>query len=406
MAFPLGLALYLFATARRPRPVAEGAAPWPERPSGPLIWLPAPAPAATGALAELIRRLHAARPGLALLVTAEGAPRLPAGTLVVAPPADTLPDIQAFLAHWRPALVVLSGASLPPALLHEADRADVPAYLIDALPPAPGQPPRFPGVISTLLGRLTSILARDAEAARALRRLGAAPARLDIAGKMQEEPGVLSHVEAEREALAWLARSRPIWLAAGLPEAEETAVIEAHRVALRLAHRLLLIVVPADPERGPGLAARMEAEQDWVVARRSADEEPEEDCQAYVADTEGEMGLWYRLAPISYMGGSLLGAGSTRSPYEPAALGSATLHGPRGGAFADAFARLAEAGATRELRAASDLAAAVGDLLAPDRAALIAHNAWEVSSAGAEVTDRVAALLLAALDERGPGRDG
>ncbi|MFC2967027.1 3-deoxy-D-manno-octulosonic acid transferase [Acidimangrovimonas pyrenivorans] len=407
MAFPLGLGLYLLFTARRAHSAPGEEPPRPERPPGPLIWLHAAPeqPGGHGALAELVRRLRALRPGLTVLISAKGDSHWPEGSRVVPPPPETLPDIHAFVSHWRPDLAVLSGASLPPALIHETDRCGVPIYLVDAVPPPPGRRPRFPGVVRALLSRLAAILARDAEAGRGLRRLGAAPARLDIAGKMQEEPAVLPYVEAEREALAGLARSRPVWLAAGLPEVEEAAVIAAHHAALRLAHRLLLIVVPEDPERGPALAARVEAEQGWTVALRSADEEPGEECQAYVADTEGELGLWYRLASISYMGGSLQGAGSTRSPYEPAALGSAIIHGPRPGDHAGAYERLVEARATRELRVPGDLGEALSDLIAPDRAALIAHNAWEASTAGAEVTERVAALLLAALDERAPAEE-
>ena len=236
--------------------------------------------------------------------------------------------------------------------------------------------------------------------ARALRRLGGAAAPIETAGRLEEGSAALACNEAERESMAHVLRVRPVWLAVALPEAEIAAVADAHRAALRLAHRLLLIVVPDDPAQGPALAARLAEGEGWTVALRSADQEIDEETEVYVADTEGELGLWYRLAPITYLGGSMTGAGCLRPPYEPAALGSAIIHGPRTGLHAGAFASLAEARAVREIRAASDLGEAVGDLLSPDRAALLAHNAWAVSSSGAEVTGRVAHLLLQALDAR------
>ena len=131
-----------------------------------------------------------------------------------------------------------------------------------------------------------------------------------------------------------------------------------------------------------------------------ANEDIDDECQVYTADTAGEFGLWYRLAPMSYMGGSLLGAGSLRAPGEPAALGSANIHGPRTGAHSRSFAALGEARAPRELKSPSELGEAVADLLAPDRAAQLAHNAWSVTSCRAEVTERILRLLIKAIDAR------
>lgn len=402
MAFPLGLRLYLYATARRARPGGQAApAGVAERPPGPLIWMPLPAGIPPG-LPELIAHLQevpgADRTVPEMLVTLAGgaAPSLPPDVLVTSAPPQTLPDIRRFLDRWRPDLVVLTGDSLPAALIHEARRAGIAVQWIDAAPPRPGHPKRFPGVLRALLQSLSLIVARDREAARALRRLGAPDSRIEIAGTLHEEPIVLPHVEAEREALATLLRARPVWLVAGLPEAEENLVLEAHRAALRKAHRLLLIAVPHDPARAEGLRVKMEIAQGWSVASRSSDEEPDEEVQAYIADTEGEMGLWYRLAPITYMGGSL-SSGARRSPLEPAALGSAIVHGPEHGPHGATFVRLAEARATRPVLSPPELGRAVAELIAPDRAAALAHNAWEASTAGAEATDRLAAMITAAL---------
>jgi 3-deoxy-D-manno-octulosonic-acid transferase len=137
------------------------------------------------------------------------------------------------------------------------------------------------------------------------------------------------------------------------------------------------------------------------MARRSKGEYPDQDTDVYLADSMGEMGLWYRLAPVSIVCGSLRDRIGGHNPFEPAALGSAILHGPYMFNFSDIYARLAEAKAAIEVTTAEDLARNVQELLAPDRAAELAKAAWEVSSRGAEVTERAVTTLLEIFDNRG-----
>lgn len=196
--------------------------------------------------------------------------------------------------------------------------------------------------------------------------------------------------------------ARPVWFAASLPEAEEDAVIAAHRACLNHAHRLLLILAPQNPDRAAALAARMEAAQGWNVARRSLDDSPDPEVEVYLADTStDEYGLWYRLAPVTFLGGSLSGDGIIHNPMEPAALGSAILYGPRLGAFGAACGRLGAARAARVIASPADLAEALDDLLSPDRAARLAQAAWAVSSEGAEATAQAIAHIRRLMDGEG-----
>jgi 3-deoxy-D-manno-octulosonic-acid transferase len=178
-------------------------------------------------------------------------------------------------------------------------------------------------------------------------------------------------------------------------QAEEAQVIEAHRAVLRLAHRMLLIVVPDDPARAAPLARQMAQVEGWDVARRVADEEPDADVQAYVVEGTAEYGLWYRLAPVTFLGGSLASDGCRFDPAEPAALGSVVVHGPRMGAHGAFLGRLAGVQATALVGSAADLAETLGEFLSPDRAARLAGAAWGVLSDGAEVSDRIAAEVQA-----------
>ncbi|NUB46338.1 3-deoxy-D-manno-octulosonic acid transferase [Fertoebacter nigrum] len=397
MAYSLGLTLYHLAARREASP----SGPRPARPAGRLLWLHAPGVDAARPLAELGARL-AAEEGHPVLVTCpEPCPPLP-GLIWQPPPPETQAEVRAFLDHWHPEIGVFAEGELRPALLHEAHERGVDLMLVDGRAPhfLRGRDGWWPGLMRGLLGQFSHILTLDEPAARAFRRAGGLLSAVKVAGRMEERSAALPCTEAERAALARLLATRPVWLAACLPEAEEDAVIAAHRAALRLAHRLLLIVVPHDPARTRPLAERMQAEQGWTVACRASDEEPDPETEVYIVENAAELGLWYRLAPVTYLGGSLSASGCQRDPMEGAALGSALIHGPKSGAHGAGLARLHGARAAVAVASGAELAEALSDLLAPDRAARLAQQAWVVASDGAEVTDRVIALICRLLDER------
>ena len=378
---------------------------WPARPPGRLVWLNAPTAHSGWPLLELARRL-VDEDAVSILLTCPEPMPARAGVTHVPPPGDTAAEARAFLAHFRPEAAVFSDGALRPGLQHEAQVAGLAMLMVDARAPRAlrERDGWYPGLMRGALSVFRQIFATDETAARALRKAGAPPERVVVTGRMEEESAALPCLEAERAVLARQLATRPVWLAAAVPEAEEETVIAAHREALKLSHRLLLILVPESPERGTALAARMEEAEGWMVALRLRDDEPTPDTEVYIPDSCAEMGLWYRLAPISYMGGSLT-AGCIRNPMEPAALGSAITYGPRAGQWAANFGRLGAARAARAVSNGRDLAEALSDLMAPDRAARLAQAAWAVASEGAEVTDRVVAELRGILDGEG-GLDG
>ena len=395
MAYSLGLTLYNLSNRRETgEPPAR-----PPRPDGRLVWLHAPVAEALRAMVELARRLDE-EDGVNVLLTSTGTPSGTASVIHQPPPADTAAEVRAFLDHWRPEIGVWADGEIRPAMMHEAIQRRLPLMMVAARTPylLPERDGWYPGLMRGLLPAFRNVMALDEPSARAFRKAGAPPSQVEIAGKLEEASAALPCLEAEREALAKLLATRPVWLAAALPEMEETSIIAAHRAALRMAHRLLLIIVPQDPGRADALARRLEEEEGWIVARRSADQEPDPETEVYIADSASEYGLWYRLSPITFMGGSLLGAGCARDPLEPAALGSAILYGPRPGAFGVTFGRLGAARAARAVGSGADLGDAIGDLLSPDKTARLAQAAWAVASDGAEVTERVMSLIRRTMD--------
>lgn len=393
---PASLGLTLYNLGQR-REQTEGTAR-PPRPAGRLVWLHAPDEGLVSPMQALARRL-VQEDGLPVLLTAPGEVSAHSGVLVQPPPADSPAEARGFLDHWQPEIAIFAGGQLRPAVMHEASERRIPMLVVNGKAPAflRERDGWYPGLMRSALARFRGIMAVDEAAARAFRKGGAALSAVAVTGRMEEESVVLPALDAERAALAHLLAARPVWFAAGVTEAEEVAVLQAHRMALQHSHRLLLILLPDDPSRAAPLARRLEAEG-WAVAQRAQEEEPESDIEVFVADNPAEYGLWYRLAPVSFLGGSLMGKGPTRNPMEAAALGSAILHGPRTGQSGPIFGRLGAARATRAVASATDLGDALGDLLAPDRAARLAQAAWSVASEGAEVTETILLRIRAIMD--------
>lgn len=315
--------------------------------------------------------------------------------------AEPNPSNQArILKIEAPDLVLILGAALAPAVLDAAELLDVPVIWAEATPLA-----ARPG----LLGRrdrrrqlegLSTIFARDIDGLERLMQEGAPAERLTLGGMLTLPADPLTCSEAERSSFAAQIRTRPVWLAASIPEAELETVLAAHRHALRHAHRMLLLLAPEDDRLGPIWAERLEADG-WRTARRSLEGEADEDVQIFIADDAQEYGLWYRLAPVTFMGGTLSGpSAAPRDPLEAAALGSALLHGPVYAPHSETYPRLLDARASRALRNTAQLGDAVADLIAPDRAALLAQNAWGVSSGGAGFAEQIATTALETLAAR------
>ena len=375
------------------------------RPDGPLVWLHAASVGESLSLLEIIRRMGDERPDLHVLLTTGTvtsstilATRMPPRTIHQYVPMDVRPWVRRFLDHWRPDLAVLAESELWPAMIVEADARGIPMALLNARM-TDRSFRRWArlgsGAARSLLTRLAHVQAQDYMTAERLKRLGLPPERLEVTGTLKEGSAALPHDEAERARLADVTRGRPLWLAASTHAGEEAIAAAAHAHAQRSWNRLLLVLVPRHPERADDVEAAL-CDAGWRVARRSRGDAIETETNIYLADTLGEMGLWYRLCPVSFVGGSLADVGG-HNPFEPAALGSAILHGPHVHNFEEIYARLAKASAARAVTQAT-LGAELDRVLEPDEAARLAHAAWQVCSDGADVTERALDLLFSMLD--------
>ncbi len=429
MGHSLGLALYLAVSARwtgyvegllskrlaigkeDPDRIGErrGIASRP-RPDGQLLWIHAASVGESLSTLELIRHLGDERPDLTVMVTTGTRTsatlmniRLTKNAFHQFVPVDVKSYVQRFLQHWQPDMAIWTESELWPRLIYEMGETGKPMMLLNARMSMESHNRWrwLPGMAKSILSRFKYALAQDEDSARHLRLLGYPRNRIEVTGFLKEGARVLPHKEEDRVALAAQIGTRPVWFAASTHTGEDEIVSEAHRLAKVGTHRLLLILAPRHPERFDDVAELLRKDG-WEVARRSKGELPGPDTDVYLADTMGEMGLWYRLAPVSLVCGSLKDKIGGHNPFEPAALGSAILHGPHMFNFADIYARLREANAAIQVSTAPEIAAGVQKLLHPDEAAKLAHAAWDASSGGSEVTERAVKVVLDLLDGKTP----
>ncbi|MDM7458276.1 MAG: glycosyltransferase N-terminal domain-containing protein, partial [Paracoccus sp. (in: a-proteobacteria)] len=327
-------------------------------------------------------------------------------------PADPACDpslARHLLDQAKPRAVLLLGSDLPLALMAAASERGLPVVLADARLEAAkitgdtGWSGRGWGLKALarqhLLKGLAAVLVTDAASLSCGRRLGLDPARLELTGPVTNIREPLQCNEPERRAMALLMEGRHAWFAASLPPEEEQIVLDAHEAVLRHSHRALLIIAPCSPDQVEALAARSR-QMGFDVARRAAEEDPHPEVQVLVTDGLTEMGLWYRLAPVTMMGGTMSGQDRlARHPFEPAALGSAIVHGPHVAAHATEWQQLDRAGAARAVSGPAGLAQAMVELTSAEMIASLALNAWSVSTGGADVAIRIADRVFAALSD-------
>ena len=166
---------------------------------------------------------------------------------------------------------------------------------------------------------------------------------------------------ANKKRLTSAISGRPVWLASSTHLGEDEIIATAHVLMKRKLPNLLTIIVPRHPERGPGIAAELRSAA-LKAALRSEGTLPEKDTDIYVADTIGELGLFYASVPVALIGGSLVARGG-QNPVEAIKLGAAVLTGPNWQNFRDSYSELLKAEGAKEVSDATSLAEAALHLL-------------------------------------------
>jgi 3-deoxy-D-manno-octulosonic-acid transferase len=361
------------------------------RPNGPLVWVHGASVGEVTTVIPLIERIR--MQDFAVLVTSGTVTsamlaehRLPSGALHQFIPLDAPSFVTRFLDHWRPNLALFVESDMWPNLIISSSQRGIPLILVNGrMSDRSFQQWRYlPRTIEALLKRFDLCLVRSTTDAERFGELGAP--RLATTGNLKLDVPALPIDEAKLAALREAVAGRIIIAAASTHPGEEAAVIEAHRQLKPSFPELITIVAPRHPERGAGIVD-IAAAAGLTAALRSRGQLPDTRADVYVCDTVGELGLVYRLAPIVFMGGSLIRHGG-QNPVEAIKLGATILHGPHVSNFTEIYAALDR---TR------------GAELVPDASALTTRiRTWlanaEERKRAAEAAQRTVTALGGALD--------
>jgi 3-deoxy-D-manno-octulosonic-acid transferase len=328
------------------------------RPPGPLVWLHGASVGEFVAVLPLLERIRA-RGFTALMTTGTvtsaelAAKRLPPGALHQFIPLDVPSFIARFLDYWRPDLALFVESELWPNLMLSASARHIPMFLINGRMSERSYRRwrYFPKTVETLLQRFDHCLVRSVSDARRFGALGAA--RISVSGNLKFDAPALPVDASKFAALAEATRGRPVVAAASTHPGEESVVVDVHGRLKAACPDLLTIIAPRHPQRGAAIA-EMTTLARLQPALRSRGDRPTGEVDIYIFDTLGELGLIYQLAPIVFMGGSLIRHGG-QNPIEAIRFGGAILHGPHVSNFDEIYQELDRAGAAALVTDAGDL---------------------------------------------------
>ncbi|MDG6095233.1 DUF374 domain-containing protein [Acetobacter sp. AN02] len=310
------------------------------RPDGPIIWIHAASVGETLSILPLAERILGASSVHILLTTGT----LTSAELVrrkaISPclihqfvPLDVSRWTGRFLRHWRPDILVLTESEIWPGMIAGCHSRGIPVVTVNGRlsEKASENWSRFPGVAQGVFGRLSWVAARTDQDARRFRQAGAHDVFCAGDLKMAAPPPAADPILAEkiRQATA----DRPVLLAASTHEGEDATLCEAASLLRQIFPDLLLIIVPRHPIRGEALA-RLAGN----APRLAQSQFPTPQDTVWIADTLGDLGTFFALFPIVFIGNSLsTGPGGGHNPFEPAKCGAVIASGPRTQNFQDAF---------------------------------------------------------------------
>jgi len=367
--------IYRYAVQRRRAAGKEHKTRFPERfgqttepkPVGQLIWMHAASVGETQSLLGLIPALLDERPDLSVLLTSGTvtsarlmARDLPDRAIHQFAPVDTPKAIKRFLDHWQPDLAIWVESEIWPRMLVETKSRDIPMLLLNARVSAKTLD-RWTfarRAAERLFSLFDHILVQDLATNDLLSDLGIPENQRSLTGSLKSELAPALPAGPDVHQVMSELQARRCWLAASTHRGEDELILEAHKA---LEPDALLVLVPRHPERGAEITEMAKA-AGFSVATRSAADPLNDQTEVYIADTLGELGLWYRCSPVSFVGGSLNDVGG-HNPFEPLLLGSNVITGPYTGNFADIYSLLASAEGYEVVRSSDELTQHVARLM-------------------------------------------
>jgi 3-deoxy-D-manno-octulosonic-acid transferase len=378
------------------------------RPDGQLIWFHAASVGESLSVLTLITRMGEQLPEAEFLITS-GTPtsaeliakRLPPRCRHQFPPLDSSAAVDRFLAHWQPDLGIFVESELWPQMLVRARRSGCPLVLLNArLSDRSVQRwKKHPETARFLLEQFELLVTQNQKTADNLHAMGAVPARVQPGSNLKAVSQPLPVDQQTLNRLRDDIGNRPLWIASSTHDGEEETVLAAHKTLLQRHPSACLLLAPRHPERGDAVEALVK-QAGLSLARRSKGVMPGTTSQVYLADTLGEVGTWYALSPMVFLGGSLREIGG-HNPFEPIQAGAAVISGTGHFNFAETYAELTALGAATEISTAAELADQLSSWLArPDTLKTARSAAQQFITRQSDQLDTTITALMALLPDR------
>ncbi len=330
------------------------------RPAGELVWVHAASVGEATSVLPLIDELLARKTDRFVLLTTGTVSsanlmldRLPTGAFHQYVPIDTKEAVASFLNYWRPQVAIWMESEIWPNLINQTSIRDIPMMMLNARMTTSSfnMWRKTGGLAKKLIRKFSYIHAQSEVAAERLKYLGAE--NVEILGNLKFCSPPLPFRKEPFQVLRKMTANRKIWLAASTHKGEEAFIAAAHIDMRSKVKGLLTIIVPRHPDRGDEIMAKLN-EAGFSVARRSAGEQITPQTEIYLADTIGELGIFYRLVDVVFVGGSLVKKGG-QNLLEAARLHCAIMHGPDMSNFEEIVKDMQENNAVIQVNDGSEL---------------------------------------------------
>lgn len=363
------------------------------RPYGQLVWLHGASVGESVALLTVVEKLRAeANPPSVMVTTGTVTSakvmkdRLPEGSFHQFMPLDRKLWVDRFLDHWRPDGVIWTESEIWPGVFAGIKTRHIPAVMINARLSA--KTVRnwrwFKPWIKSLIEIFSFVTAQTKIDKKNWEDLGGSSAQMlgNIKFVVAEQPYDIDKLTILQAEIG----NRPLWIFSSIHPGEELLAARVHQ-QLKAAHPdLLTFIIPRHPHRGDDFTAALRA-KGLAVAQRSHDEKITAETQVYIADTIGEMGVFYRLGKTVVIGGSFVPHGG-QNPIEPTKLKAAVLYGPHMFNFTAICTAFESAQAVRSVADEVALTHNLADLLAhPAKVAQLGEAAYDVAQMEANSLD-------------------
>lgn len=357
------------------------------RPEGKLFWLHGASVGESVSMLPLINKILDTYPDAHVMVTTGTVTsadvmqkRLPERAFHQFIPIDNPTFTNRFVKYWHPDVALWFESEFWPAVLSSISKRNIPLILINGRISNKTfkRWQQFDFICKELLDCFTLCLGQSEEDSYRLRTLGAKDAI--CLGNIKYAGLPLPIDEKVKKDLQKEIGSRRVWLISSTHDDEEIRIAKAHKRLKEKYPDLLMIVAPRHPNRGAEIAELID-KINLKTALRSKGESITDDVDVYIADTIGEMGLWYDLCKIVFVGGSFVPHGG-QNFIEPSRMRDAVIVGPHMHNFTEAMTRARKADAIMQAETIEELEHLVDDLLDNetllDAKRSLAHN-WALS---------------------------